>query len=144
MSETNTRSQVLWHKITWKPWQTIGRILNFGQRVRGRARIETQKRQSRGNTYYGGWHSVTKHIKKMQEDNATLNCIKVINQLFVKKGSEPSHEALQIKRNYKEKLIIKQQVASGLGSNFLHFDDIDEEELEDYLGLYTEVAGTKK
>ncbi|VFR01158.1 unnamed protein product [Cuscuta campestris] len=47
-------------------------------------------------------------------------------------------------RNYKEKLIIKQQAASGSGSNSVNFDDIDVEEVEDDLVLYAEVAGNKK
>ncbi|VFR03472.1 unnamed protein product [Cuscuta campestris] len=89
--------------------------------------------------------SVCEHIKKMeQEDKVVPNQLKVINRLFVKKGSQPSQEVAKIKKDYKEKLLLKKQAASGSGPNSISLDDVAEEELEDDLGLYVEVVGNNK
>ncbi|VFQ90842.1 unnamed protein product, partial [Cuscuta campestris] len=103
----------------------------------------TEKAKQR--QYYGGRRSVSEHIKKMeQEDKVVPNQLKVINRLFVKKGSQPSQEVAKIKKDYKEKLLLKKQAASGSGSNSISLDDVAEEELEDDLGLYVEVVGNNK
>ncbi|VFQ71000.1 unnamed protein product [Cuscuta campestris] len=105
-------------------------------------------------SFYGPWHTYTTAPKEVrqrwwnlfreEEDKVVPNQLKVINHLFVKKGSQPSQEVAEIKKNYKEKLLLKQQAASESVSNFISLDDVAEEELEDDIGLYVEVVGNNK
>ncbi|VFQ90324.1 unnamed protein product [Cuscuta campestris] len=50
----------------------------------------------------------------------------------------------EVEKDYKEKLLLKKQAASGSGSNSISLDDVAEEELEDDLGLYVEVVRNNK